>query len=85
MRPAVFLDRDGTIAEEVGYLNHASRFRMFLFVAAAVRRLNDAAAKRDGSRPKRIGGTKHRDDRQAYSSGNVHGARIIANEKMALG
>lgn len=42
MRPAVFLDRDGTIAEEVGYLNHASRFRMFPFVAAAIQRLNDA-------------------------------------------
>jgi len=42
LRPAVFLDRDGTIAEEVGYLNHASRFRMFPFVAAAIRRLNEA-------------------------------------------
>jgi D-glycero-D-manno-heptose 1,7-bisphosphate phosphatase len=42
LRAAVFLDRDGTIAEEVGYLNHASRFRMFPFVAAAIRRLNEA-------------------------------------------
>ena len=42
LRPAVFLDRDGTIAEEVGYLNHASRFRMFPFAAAAIRRLNEA-------------------------------------------
>jgi D-glycero-D-manno-heptose 1,7-bisphosphate phosphatase len=42
LRSAVFLDRDGTIAEEVGYLNHASRFRMFPFVAAAIRRFNDA-------------------------------------------
>ena len=41
-RPAVFLDRDGTIAEEVGYLNHASRFRMFPFVAGAIHRLNEA-------------------------------------------
>ena len=41
-RPAVFLDRDGTIAEEVGYLNHANRFRMFPFVAAAIHRLNEA-------------------------------------------
>src|SRR5260370_38274056 len=40
--PAVFLDRDGTIAEEVGYLNHASRFRMFPFVAPAVCQLNHA-------------------------------------------
>jgi D-glycero-D-manno-heptose 1,7-bisphosphate phosphatase len=42
LRPAVFLDRDGTIAEEVGYLNHPSRFRMFPFVPAAIRRFNDA-------------------------------------------
>jgi D-glycero-D-manno-heptose 1,7-bisphosphate phosphatase len=42
LRPAVFLDRDGTIAEEVGYLNHASRFRMFPFTATAIRRLNEA-------------------------------------------
>jgi D-glycero-D-manno-heptose 1,7-bisphosphate phosphatase len=42
LRPAVFLDRDGTIAEEVGYLNHISRFRMFPFAADAIRRLNEA-------------------------------------------
>ena len=41
-RPAVFLDRDGTIAEEMGYLNHASRFRMFPFVAAGIQLLNKA-------------------------------------------
>jgi D-glycero-D-manno-heptose 1,7-bisphosphate phosphatase len=38
----VFLDRDGTISEEVGYLNHASRFRMFPFAARAIRLLNEA-------------------------------------------
>jgi D-glycero-D-manno-heptose 1,7-bisphosphate phosphatase len=42
LRPAVFLDRDGTIAEEVGYLNHISRFHMFPFAAQAIRRLNQA-------------------------------------------
>lgn len=42
LRPAVFLDRDGTIAEEVGYLNHASRFRMFPFVPEAIRRLSES-------------------------------------------
>lgn len=42
LRAAVFLDRDGTICEEVGYLNHVSRFRMFPFVAPALRRLNEA-------------------------------------------
>jgi D-glycero-D-manno-heptose 1,7-bisphosphate phosphatase len=42
LRPAVFIDRDGTIAEEIGYLNHVSRFRMFPFVVAALQRLNEA-------------------------------------------
>jgi D-glycero-D-manno-heptose 1,7-bisphosphate phosphatase len=42
LRPAVFLDRDGTIAEEVGYLDDISRFRMFPFAAQAIRRLNKA-------------------------------------------
>lgn len=41
-RRAVFLDRDGTICEEMGYLNHITRFRMYPFSAAAIRRLNDA-------------------------------------------
>jgi len=38
----VFLDRDGTIAEEVGYLNHLSRFQLYPFAGAAIRRLNAA-------------------------------------------
>lgn len=38
----MFLDRDGTVAEEVGYLNHLERFRIFPFTASAIRRLNDA-------------------------------------------
>ena len=42
LRPAVFLDRDGTIAEEVGYLDHISRFRMFPSAAQAIHRLNAA-------------------------------------------
>jgi D-glycero-D-manno-heptose 1,7-bisphosphate phosphatase len=39
---AVFIDRDGTISEEVGYVNHVSRYRVFPFAAAAVRALNEA-------------------------------------------
>jgi D-glycero-D-manno-heptose 1,7-bisphosphate phosphatase len=39
----VFVDRDGTITEEVGYLNHISRFRLLLGAAEAIRRLNEAA------------------------------------------
>ena len=42
LRPAVFLDRDGTICEEVGYLNHLSRLLIFPWAAPAIRRLNDA-------------------------------------------
>jgi D-glycero-D-manno-heptose 1,7-bisphosphate phosphatase len=41
-RPAVFLDRDGTICEEVGYLNHISRLHIFAFAAPAIRKLNQA-------------------------------------------
>jgi D-glycero-D-manno-heptose 1,7-bisphosphate phosphatase len=41
--PAVFLDRDGTVSDEVGYLNHLSRFRLLPGAAAAIRRLNQAA------------------------------------------
>jgi len=41
-RRAVFLDRDGTICEEMGYMNHISRLRVFPFAAAAIRRMNEA-------------------------------------------
>ena len=41
LRQAAFLDRDGTICEEMGYLNHVSRFRMFPYTASAIRRLNE--------------------------------------------
>jgi D-glycero-D-manno-heptose 1,7-bisphosphate phosphatase len=40
LRPAVFLDRDGTIGEEMGYVNHIDRFQIFPFAAEAIRRLN---------------------------------------------
>jgi D-glycero-D-manno-heptose 1,7-bisphosphate phosphatase len=39
--PAVFIDRDGTISEEVGYVNHPSRFRLFPYSPAAIRTLNE--------------------------------------------
>jgi D-glycero-D-manno-heptose 1,7-bisphosphate phosphatase len=38
---AVFIDRDGTISEEVGYINHPSRFRLFPYAPAAIKLLND--------------------------------------------
>jgi len=42
MTRAVFIDRDGTISEEVGYINHPSRFRVFPYAANAVRLLNES-------------------------------------------
>lgn len=41
-RRAVFLDRDGTVADEVGYVNHLSRFRLYPWSAEAIRRINTA-------------------------------------------
>jgi D-glycero-D-manno-heptose 1,7-bisphosphate phosphatase len=41
-RPAVFMDRDGCLTEEVGYVNHPSRIRLLPRTAEAVRRLNQA-------------------------------------------
>jgi D-glycero-D-manno-heptose 1,7-bisphosphate phosphatase len=38
---AVFIDRDGTISEEVGYINHVSRFRLFPYAPAAIKHLNE--------------------------------------------
>jgi D-glycero-D-manno-heptose 1,7-bisphosphate phosphatase len=40
--PAVFIDRDGTISEEVGYVNHPSRYRVFPYSAAAIELLHAA-------------------------------------------
>jgi D-glycero-D-manno-heptose 1,7-bisphosphate phosphatase len=39
-KAAVFLDRDGTINEQMGYINHSSRFILLPGVAAAIARLN---------------------------------------------
>jgi D-glycero-D-manno-heptose 1,7-bisphosphate phosphatase len=39
-KPAVFIDRDGTINEQLGYINHLSRFVIFPGVSEAVRLLN---------------------------------------------
>jgi D-glycero-D-manno-heptose 1,7-bisphosphate phosphatase len=40
-RRAVFMDRDGTISEEVGYVNHPSRYRVFPYSAQALRLLHE--------------------------------------------
>lgn len=41
-RPAVFLDRDGTINEQMGYINHICRFQLLPGAGEAIKRLNDA-------------------------------------------
>jgi D-glycero-D-manno-heptose 1,7-bisphosphate phosphatase len=41
-RPAVFIDRDGCLTDEVGYVNHVSRIRLLPRTGEAVRRLNQA-------------------------------------------
>jgi len=41
-RPAVFLDRDGTMIEDVGYLDRLERLKLFPYTIDAVRVLNRA-------------------------------------------
>jgi D-glycero-D-manno-heptose 1,7-bisphosphate phosphatase len=41
-RPAVFLDRDGTVVREVDYLRSVEDLRLLPGAAAAIRRLNEA-------------------------------------------
>jgi D-glycero-D-manno-heptose 1,7-bisphosphate phosphatase len=41
-RPAIFLDRDGTLSHEVGYVNHPSRFRLYPWSVGMVRAINQA-------------------------------------------
>jgi D-glycero-D-manno-heptose 1,7-bisphosphate phosphatase len=43
--PAVFIDRDGTLTEEVGYVNHPKRLRLLPGSAEAIRRLNRSGVK----------------------------------------
>ena len=42
---AVFIDRDGTLTEEVGYVNHPKRLRLLPRSAEAIRRLNRSGVK----------------------------------------
>ena len=41
-RPAIFMDRDGTLSYEIGYVNHPSRFELFPWAVEAVRLVNRA-------------------------------------------
>ena len=41
-RPAFFLDLYGTLAEEMGYVNHVSRFHLFPWAAEAINQIRSA-------------------------------------------
>jgi D-glycero-D-manno-heptose 1,7-bisphosphate phosphatase len=45
MHAAVIFDRDGTVNEEMGYINHLDRFVLLPGVAAAIRRINESGLK----------------------------------------
>lgn len=45
MHVAVFLDRDGTINEEMGYINHIDRFVLIPGAAGAIRSINESELK----------------------------------------
>ncbi|MGH9332446.1 MAG: D-glycero-alpha-D-manno-heptose-1,7-bisphosphate 7-phosphatase [Vicinamibacteria bacterium] len=40
-KPAIFLDRDGTLNESVGYVNHPSRFRLFPWTVETIRAIRE--------------------------------------------
>ncbi len=40
LRPAIFLDRDGTLNEERGYITESSQFSLYPYAAEAVRLIN---------------------------------------------
>ena len=42
---AIFLDRDGTVSEEVGYMYDVSLYRVFPWTGAAIRRINQSGMK----------------------------------------
>jgi D-glycero-D-manno-heptose 1,7-bisphosphate phosphatase len=41
MYRAVFMDRDGTVSEEVGYMYHAGLYKVFAWTGAAIRKINE--------------------------------------------
>ncbi len=43
--PAVFLDRDGTVCEDMGYINHFDRLKLLPRSAEAIRRINTSPLK----------------------------------------
>jgi D-glycero-D-manno-heptose 1,7-bisphosphate phosphatase len=42
---AVFMDRDGTVSEEIGYMYHAGLYQPFPWTGPAIRRINESGMK----------------------------------------
>ena len=42
---AIFMDRDGTVSEEVGYMYHAGLFRIFPWTGEAIQKINQSGMK----------------------------------------
>jgi D-glycero-D-manno-heptose 1,7-bisphosphate phosphatase len=45
MHKAIFMDRDGTVSKEKGYIRHPDQYEVFSFTGQAVRRINESGAK----------------------------------------
>jgi D-glycero-D-manno-heptose 1,7-bisphosphate phosphatase len=45
MHKAIFMDRDGTVSEEVGYMYHAGLYKPFPWAGPAIRKINDSGMK----------------------------------------
>ncbi len=45
MFKAVFIDRDGTVSEEIGYMYHAGLYQPFPWAGPAIRKINDSGMK----------------------------------------
>jgi len=43
--PAIFMDRDGTVSEEVGYMYHAGLYRLYPWTGEAIRKINQSGMK----------------------------------------
>src|SRR5262245_3062445 len=45
MNSAVFMDRDGTVSEEIGYMYDAGLYKPFPYSGPAIRRINESGMK----------------------------------------
>jgi D-glycero-D-manno-heptose 1,7-bisphosphate phosphatase len=45
MHKAIFMDRDGTLSDEIGYIRHAGMYKPFSWTGPAIRRINESGMK----------------------------------------